>query len=170
MKFNLKNLKEKITNRKSDNKLFRTVPSFNEYVEKATEFVNNANLSSTTNYLIWVDLKNFKTNIFQGSKNNWKLTNSFLCAIGKPSTPTIKGTFKVGIKSLCFGVEKGYQCWYYTQIHENYLFHSILYNLNGSIKDGRLGVAVSNGCVRLATDNAKWIWDHVPKNSTIYIS
>ena len=56
----------------------------------------------------------------------------------------------IGIKGLYFGVEKGYKCWYYTQFKGNYLFHSIIYNLDGSIRDGRLGMKLSDGCIRLA--------------------
>ncbi|MBL4933795.1 L,D-transpeptidase [Clostridium paridis] len=145
--------------------LFRKDPT---YSNNAENIVNN--LSSTTSFLIWVDTKNFKTNIFQGAKDNWKLLNSYSCSIGKPSTPTPKGTFKVGIKGLSFGEEKGYKCRYYTQIVGNYLFHSIIYNLNGTIRDGRLGKRISDGCVRLALLNAKWIYDNVPKGTTIYIS
>ena len=36
----------------------------------------------------------------------------------------------IGIEGLYFGVEKGYKCWYYTQFKGNYLFHSIIYNLD----------------------------------------
>ena len=68
-----------------------------------------------------------------------------------------------------FGVEKGYKCWYYTQFKGNYLFHSIIYNLDGSIRDGRLGMKLSDGCIRLAKVNAKWIYDNVPAGSTVYI-
>ncbi|HCQ88771.1 MAG TPA: hypothetical protein DIU45_02140, partial [Clostridium sp.] len=50
------------------------------------------------------------------------------------------------------------------------LFHSILYNLDGSIRDGRLGMAISNGCVRLALENAKWIYDNIPEGTAIHIS
>lgn len=140
------------------------------YSSTATDFVNKNNFSSSTPYLIWVDLRNFKTNIFKGSKNNWTLVSSYLCSIGKPSTPTPKGNFKVGIKGLSFGYHKGYVAKYYTQIIDDYLFHSILYNTNGTIKDGRLGMAISNGCVRLALNNAKWIWDNIPVNTSIHIS
>ena len=51
----------------------------------------------------------------------------------------------------------------------NYLFHSIIYNLDGSIRDGRLGMKLSDGCIRLAKVNAKWIYDNVPAGSTVYI-
>ncbi|BCN30793.1 L,D-transpeptidase [Anaeromicropila herbilytica] len=128
-----------------------------------------SNTSSPTNYLIMVNLQAFKVNIYTGSQGNWQLVKSYLCTIGKPSTPTPKGTFSVGIKGLFFGVEKGYKCWYYTQFKGNYLFHSIIYNLNGTVRDGRLGMRLSDGCIRLAKENAKWIYDNVPKGTTVKI-
>ncbi|WP_414633015.1 L,D-transpeptidase [Clostridium sp. UBA7503] len=140
-----------------------------DYNTKATEQVNSKALKSDTEYLIYVELNKFRTNIFKKNGNRWSLVKSYKCSIGKPSTPTIKGIFKVGIKGPYFGVEHGYKCYYYTQIKGNYLFHSIIYNLNGTVRDGRLGMRISDGCVRLAKENAKWIYDNVPKGSTIYI-
>ena len=139
------------------------------YIEIATKFVNSREFSSNTRYFIWVDLKKFKVNIFNGSKKNWTLLHSYLCSIGKKSTPTPRGNFSVGIKGLYFGVEKGYKCWYYTQFKGNYLFHSIIYNLDGSVRDGRLGKAISDGCIRLTKVNAKWIYDNIPENTKVYI-
>jgi len=136
----------------------------------AKNYVNSNGFSSATNYLIWVDLKKFKVNIFNGSTNKWNLVHSYLCTIGKQSTPTPKGTYKIGIKGLYFGVNKGYKCWYYTQFKGNYLFHSIIYNLDGSIRDGRLGMALSDGCIRLTKVNAKWIWDNIPSETKVVIS
>lgn len=151
-------------------KLFSRKDPSQNYSTTATTYVNTNNFSSSTPYFIWVDLKSFKTNIFKGSKNNWSLINSYECTIGKPSTPTPKGTFYTGIKGLYFGVEKGYKCWYYTQFKGNYLFHSIIYNLDDSVRDGRLGMSLSNGCIRLAKTNAKWIWDNIPRNTTVVIT
>ena len=135
-----------------------------------SENINSKNISSTTNYLIWVDLINFKVNIFEGSTNKWSLVHSYLCTIGKPSTPTPKGNFTIGIKGLYFGVNKGYKCWYYTQFKGNYLFHSIIYNLDGSVRDGRLGMRLSDGCIRLAKVNAKWIYDNIPRGTKVVIN
>ncbi|GEA31913.1 L,D-transpeptidase [Clostridium diolis] len=134
------------------------------------DYVNSKNYSSETNYLIWVDTGSFKVNIFKGSTNKWNLINSYLCTLGKASTPTPKGTYKVGIKGLYFGVNKGYKCWYYTQFKGNYLFHSIIYNLDGSVRDGRLGMKLSDGCIRLAKENAKWIYDNIPKGTKVVIN
>lgn len=89
---------------------------------------------------------------------------------GKPSAPTIKGIFYAGPKGYSFGEARGFRCLYYTQIKDNYLFHSIPYNLDGSIRDPRLGMQLTDGCVRLSTKNAKWIYDNFPSGSTIYIT
>ncbi|MBN7572749.1 MULTISPECIES: L,D-transpeptidase [Clostridium] len=136
----------------------------------SADYVNSKNYSSETNYLIWVDTGSFKVNIFKGSTNKWNLIHSYLCTLGKASTPTPKGTYKVGIKGLYFGVNKGYKCWYYTQFKGNYLFHSIIYNLNGSVRDGRLGMKLSDGCIRLAKENAKWIYDNIPRGTKVVIN
>lgn len=144
------------------------VPS--NYNDTATQFVNNNNLSSSTKYLIWVDTKNFQVNIFSGSKNKWKLVKNYLCSIGKTSTPTLIGKFKIGAKGYSFGQNHGYICYYYSQFKGNYLFHSILYNLDNSVKDGRLGMKISDGCIRLAKVNAKWIYDNIPYGTTVYIN
>lgn len=141
-----------------------------DYMKNAMTFVNSKDFPSTTSYFIWVDTKNYKTNIFEGSKNNWKIKYSYLCSVGKYFAPTIKGNFTVGEKGPYFGVNRGYKCLYYTQIKGNYLFHSIIYNLDGSIRDSRLGMNLTDGCVRLATENAKWIYDNIPMNTAIYIS
>lgn len=152
--------------KKSLNKFTR----YENYEDNAVTFVNSAEFSSKTEYFIWVDRENFKTNIFKGVRKNWSLIHSYECTVGKASTPTPKGIYNIGIKGLYFGVEKGYKCWYYTQFKGNYLFHSIIYNLDGSVRDGRLGMALSDGCVRLAKENAKWIWDNIPKGTEVYIS
>lgn len=33
--------------------------------------------------------------------------------------------------------------------------------------DDRLGMNLSHGCVRLATSNAKWIYDNIPTGTTV---
>ena len=147
-----------------------TLKNSNSYTNYALEKINKSDFSSKTKYFIWVDTKNFKTNIFKGSTHYWVLENSFLCTVGRPSSPTIKGTFYAGPKGYSFGEARGFRCLYYTQIKDNYLFHSIPYNLDGSIRDSRLGMQLTDGCVRLATKHAKWIYYNVPSGTTIYIT
>ena len=140
------------------------------YIIESTKFINTNNFYSKSNYFIWIDTANFKTNIFKGSNKNWVLIHSYLCSLGKPTEPTIKGTFYAGPKGYSFGEARGFRCLYYTQIKDNYLIHSIPYNLDGSIRDPRLGMRLTDGCVRLATENSKWIYDNVPSGTTIFIN
>ena len=48
---------------------------------------------------------------------------------------------------------------------------NIIYDDKGfNIKDDRLGVAISHGCIRLATSSAKWIYDNIPEGTPIIIN
>ena len=106
----------------------------------------------------------------KGSKGKWVLSKFYVCSCGKPSTPTRKGTYTVKDRGKYFnGVDKGdpYTCWYWTQYSGNYLYHSVVYKRGSATKilDGTLGKNVSHGCVRLAIDNAKWIYTNVPRGT-----
>ncbi|MCB2358275.1 L,D-transpeptidase family protein [Clostridium estertheticum] len=129
------------------------------------------NTSSTNNYIL-VDLSQQRVYVFYGSMHNWKLINTFSCGSGKAETPTVTGYFRVGIKGLNFksGTDAApVYCKYFTQISGNYLFHSILYDKSGNVIDGNLGAVESHGCIRLALENAKYIYDNIPIGSTIHV-
>ena len=127
--------------------------------------------SSNTEYLILVDTSNCRVGIFTGSKGNWLPIKYWLCSPGTSSTPTVKGSFTVSGRGKVFGKAGQYSCWYYTQFYGNYLFHSVLYYPGSmtNIKDGRLGMQLSHGCVRLDINNAKWIYDNIPNGTKVYI-
>ena len=126
--------------------------------------------SSDTNWLIVTDTSACKVAIFAGSKGNWSTVKYISCSPGKPSTPTIKGEFKVTGRGLSFG-KPSYDCWYYTQFYGDYLFHSVIYNKGSktSIQDGRLGMQLSHGCVRLNINDAKWIYDNIPNGTKVIV-
>ena len=78
--------------------------------------------------------------IFNGQNKDWKLIKKFLATIGKKATPTVTGTFTIKAKGVGYAkVKEGFKVKWYTQFYKNYLFDSILYNLDGTIYDGRLG-------------------------------
>ena len=155
--------------KKNTQLLSNTLKTPSTYKKELIQKINSAEFSSDTNYFIFVDLSNFKTNIFKGSYKKWVLEKSYLCTIGKVTEPTITGYYKLGPKGYSFGEPRGFACYYYCQIKGNYLFHSIPYYLDGTIKDSRLGVQGTDGCIRLATEHAKWLYDNVPSTSTVYI-
>ena len=93
-----------------------------------------------------------------------------VCDVGKPSTPTPKGTFYTGASGFSFGMEKGYMCKYATVITGNYLFHTVIFDRTGKyITDGRLGMQISHGCVRLAVADAQWICNNIPRGTKVSI-
>lgn len=124
--------------------------------------------SSSTQYLILVNRSTHKVGIFSGWQGNWRCVNYWDCSDGAPSTPTVEGTFTVGIRGYYFDSGAS-RCYWYTQFKGNYLFHSVLYNKNGTLRDGRLGMPLSHGCVRLDINNAKWIYDNIPAGTTVVV-
>ena len=123
--------------------------------------------SSSTQWLILVNTSTNRVAIFKGSKNKWVRQKYWYCTSGKSSTPTVKGQFTVGSRGKSFG--KGYTCWYWTQFYGDYLFHSVLYQQGSMsrIQDGRLGINASHGCIRLNINNAKWIYDNIPRGTKV---
>ena len=129
-------------------------------------------MTSLTNYLILVDRKSHTVGIYYGKQGDWKNIQKWSCVVGKASTPTITGTYKIGSKGKYFDTGTRGRCWYYSQIKGNYLFHSVIYDRSSTPKhiiDGVMGVSASHGCVRLTVDHAKWIYDNVPKGTTVQI-
>lgn len=124
--------------------------------------------SSPTPYLILVDNGANRVGVYRGGHGSWTEVRSMACSCGKRSTPTVRGTFSVGSRGYSFGENKGYSCYYWTQFYGDYLFHSILYNpYSHVVQDGRLGASLSHGCVRLSIGDAKWIYDTIPRGTTV---
>lgn len=124
--------------------------------------------SSSTPYLLMVNRSTHKVGIFQGWQGNWKCIQYWDCSDGAINTPTVEGVFKVGSKGYYFDSGSA-RCFWYTQFYRDYLFHSVLYYKNGTLMDGRLGMPLSHGCVRLNINNAKWIYDNIPVSSTVCV-
>lgn len=126
-------------------------------------------VGSDTDWLLATDLTTCCTGVYYNTDGQWALQYLWPCATGAPGHGTPAGTFKVGVKGYRF-YSYGSFCYYFTGfIGTTYLYHSITYNWDDSVQDGTLGAAVSHGCVRLATENAKWICDNIPEGSTVFI-
>lgn len=122
--------------------------------------------SSATNYLILVNSYTNRLAIFQGSYGNWTPVQFWLCSTGALGTPTVFGEYTVGSRGYSFG--SGFSCYWWTQFYGDYLFHSVTYYQNTNvIMEGKLGVNISHGCVRLDINNAKWIYDNIPYGTKV---
>lgn len=142
---------------------------FKNFNKNMLLFVKENNIKSATNYLIITSTTKKKTYIFKENEAGWKETYVWQCTVGKKSTPTIKGLFYITGRKPYFGTND-YKVKYATRIIGKYYYHSILYDKNGKyIIDGRLGLPLSHGCIRLKTSNAKWIYDNIPNGTTVII-
>lgn len=137
------------------------------YPNELEAYMNASNHSSQTPYFVWVDLARQLIYVFNKTDDHWSLCKFLLCASGKLTTPTIRGIFEVQDKGLeLLGAEKAK---YWVRFHSNYLFHSLPLDVDHNIIDTRLGIPISNGCIRMHEEDAKWFFDTIPAHTTVWI-
>lgn len=130
-----------------------------DYVKKVTP-VNS--------YSIVVDISDQKVYIYKSGQ----LFKTFICSTGGYYTPTPTGKYITGSRGPSFGQEKGYICYNFIRINYDYLFHSVIHNLDGSIMTSeyeKLGTRASHGCIRLPDAYIKWMYDNIPRNALVVI-
>lgn len=144
---------------------------FTYFNSNMLRFVNDNMILSPTNNLITTDLTNKLTYVFEkGPDKRWRQLYRWECTVGAPNTPTIRGTFYIEGRKPYFGSDT-YRVKYATRIQGSYYYHSVLFNPEGTeIIDDRLGVAISHGCIRLAVDNALWIYGNVLDATAVVIN
>ena len=127
-----------------------------------SDIANSSGFTSNTSYLILVNRPRHEVGVFRGSFNNWSCIKFWSCVTGAPSTPTISGEYKTtGFKRTNLTTDA--RARWCTQINGGYFFHSILASNN------ELGSSQSHGCIRLAVENAKWIYDNIWQGTKVYI-
>ncbi len=94
-------------------------------------------------------------------KNGGQVVGTYPVAIGKPSTPTPSGSFKVLNKINNPGGVLGTRWMQFT-----YRNHGI----HGTNKPWLIGQAVSNGCVRMHNQNAEEVYSRVSVGTPVTIS
>lgn len=142
-------------------------------------FVNQMGYSSTTDYLIWVNLKTQKVNIFEGSKGDWELIRSSPCATGKNTTPTFSGVHTLIYKTWRWRfdgydtdgsvIENMTKVYNVSGFWGGQAFHSREYYYDDSIYNGTMGTPVSHGCVRMMDEDCAYIYDNMPFGTTVVI-
>lgn len=147
----------------------QVISSFYNKLDSST--INTFDIDSKTNKLVFVDISEQKTYIYTGSLNNWILEKEFLCSTGIENKETPVGIFEVQTRAPWFFASKyGQGGKYYVQFMGNYLFHSIPFAEDQeTVLDETLGEPASHGCIRLDTNDAKWLYDNVLDGSKIII-
>ena len=121
-------------------------------------------------------IRNHNVVIVYGLDSNNKYTKIvkvFICSVGKNGkTPT--GTFKTSDKSSWGRLVGNVYGQYYTRIVGDILFHSVPYFKKDKStleweEYNKLGTGASKGCVRLSVRDVKWIYDNLPRGTTVKI-
>ena len=134
--------------------------------------INTLNLESLTPYLIYVNLSEQMTYVYKGTMNKWDTVKSFTCSTGTKDENTPTGVFDVRERGDWFFSDKYQQGGkYWVQFYGDYLFHSVPYNEDQSkVVDNTLGTPASHGCIRLKTNDAKWIYDNIEAGTKVIIN
>ncbi|MDK0631230.1 L,D-transpeptidase family protein [Clostridium perfringens] len=149
----------------------RTAPVMEYYKKLNEDTINQFDITSNTNYLVFVNIAEQKTYVYEGSKNDWTLDKTFTCSTGIEGKETPVGVFTVQNRAPWFFSPKyGQGGKYYVQFMGNYLFHSIPFDSDRTtVSDPTLGVPASHGCIRLSVEDSKWLYDNVQNGSKIII-
>lgn len=141
------------------------------YNKLSTDTINTFDITSNTNHLVFVNISEQKTYIYEGSKNKWNLEKEFPCSTGIEGEETPVGVFSVQTRApWFFSPQYGQGGKYYVQFMGNYLFHSVPFAEDKeTIVDDTLGKPASHGCIRLAVDDSKWLYDNVTDGSKVII-
>lgn len=135
---------------------------YNYSPEEAALFVNQAGLSSRTNYLIWTSFYTQHMYLMQWDKGvkAWKCIDHWDCATGKASTPSPTGDKAIGKKKKQHHNIK----WWSSFSNPK----SIANSIHGKKKGWKLGLPQSHGCIRNEVANAYKVYTMCPKYTKVY--
>ena len=134
--------------------------------EQGTEEVD---FSSSSNFKINVDITSqmvivyYKGNVLKG----------MICSGGAPGSPTPLGNFTTTQKIYYSWLPKySVGAYYFVRFYGSYLFHSVPFDSSGNMiieEYEKLGTPASHGCIRLAVEDAKWIYENLPLGVEVFI-
>ncbi|NLP46470.1 MAG: L,D-transpeptidase [Epulopiscium sp.] len=121
---------------------------------------------------LWVEVslkEKHEVIIYKGEKEIRRMQASG----GTIREPTVLGTFYIKERGPYFFSERfGEGATFWVRITDQYLFHGIPRDKNWNIIDSelkKLGGPASHGCIRLAEEDAKWFYDHIPQDTMVII-
>lgn len=107
--------------------------------------------------------------------NGEKAIKQMVASTGREGHETPLGTFEIQNRGTWFYSEKykqGAKYWVSFKGWGVYLFHSVAMDKDRQViqeEAEKLGQPVSHGCVRLSTEDAKWIHDNIPEKTRVVI-
>ena len=127
-------------------------------------------------YRIIVDVNSQIVTVWSLDENNEYnvMERAMLCSSGKSGTPTPKGEHVLNGRKArwCYFPKWGDYARYWTRINAQVAFHSPIYREASydALKKASykaLGWKASHGCVRLALEDAKWIYDNAEAGTVV---
>ena len=103
-----------------------------------------------------------------------RMVKTFVCSSGKTGSETPTGTFTVSDRGKSFysaSLKEG--AYYWTRFYGAYLFHSVPFDKDYRMEPEeaeKLGEPASHGCIRLPVEDAKWIYNNIPKGTKVVIA
>jgi lipoprotein-anchoring transpeptidase ErfK/SrfK len=140
-------------------------PAFSNQLREIGESITKKaiELEASQERWIQIDLKNQRLIAWEGAKPVYAVVIS----TGKTSTPTRTGVFKIQTKlakSRMSGNDYDIPDVPYVMFYEgNYAIH-------GAYWHSRFGSPVSHGCVNVAVDHARWLFDWASVGTPVVIS
>lgn len=129
-------------------------------------------ISKKTEYTLDVNLTNQNINVIKKDKVLKKIQCS-TGMLGDQETETPLGIFNIQCKGEYFYSNKYKEgARYYIKFFSNYLIHSIPVDKKGNIIEDekkKIGFPASHGCIRISIQDAEWIYNNIPEDSSVII-
>jgi hypothetical protein len=124
---------------------------------------------SSSNFKINVDLTNQIVIVYYKGG----VLKEMVCSGGTPGNPTPLGNFTTTQKIYYSWLPKySVGAYYFVRFYGSYLFHSVPFDSSGNMiieEYEKLGTPASHGCIRLAVEDAKWIYENLPLEVEVFI-
>ena len=129
-----------------------------------------AHFESKTDFLIWVDLARARVYVLEYADEGWQVLRNLPASVGDFAHPTPTGRFEVSYKSASIGKEGLYLCRHALCFYGSYMLHSTLFDWAGqNALDGRLGLRISHGCIRLSPNESRYLYETVPIGTAVVV-
>lgn len=134
-------------------------------------YVQKLDTEAASPYTIYVNRRTNIVNVVRSRTG--EVVRAMYCSTGR-NYSTIRGTYTTVSKMRWHALYGGVYGQYCMRIHGPYLFHSVPYYRTSctqlATKEyNKLGTQASDGCIRLAVTDAKWLYDHCGVGTRVVI-
>lgn len=130
----------------------------NFYKNDRKNYAKNVQYMQSNSYSITINVNNHRLTLFK----NGKVYKTYPVAVGKASTPTPRGTFKIINKAINPGGPFGVR-WLGLNIPKG------SYGIHGTNNPSSIGKNISNGCIRMYNKDVLELSNIVPVGTTVNI-